>query len=169
MEACREQAAEHGEQPKSESENGMAGCMRRKFERFLERHGDAYSYEAELRPTVELVRRFVEYCWSGAGREQLFSGRYSFKAHGAIQSSGENFGLFKGQRALNVVPPGAKRMEKNLAYSKGFNSMYYHPAQSAGENLCLFKGLSQHILYHPVQSARGKLASSKGFGSIYHD
>ena len=74
MEACREQAAEHGEQPKSESENGMAGCMRRKFERFLARHGDAYSYEAELGPTVELVRRFMEYCWSGAGREQLFSG-----------------------------------------------------------------------------------------------
>ena len=75
METALEQAAEFGAQPKSESENGMAGCMRRKFERFLERVGySKLGYVAGTEPDVGLVRKFVGYCYSGAGREQLFSG-----------------------------------------------------------------------------------------------
>ena len=75
IETVLEQAAEYGEHPKSESENGMAGCMRRKFERFLDKLGyEALGYVAGTEPEVELVRKFVAYCYSGAGREQLFSG-----------------------------------------------------------------------------------------------
>jgi hypothetical protein len=45
LETALEQAAEYGDHPKSESENGMAGCMRRKFERFLDRLGyEKYGY-----------------------------------------------------------------------------------------------------------------------------
>ena len=39
MEAVREQAVEFGTNPKSAGEHGLAGCIRRKWERFLERHG----------------------------------------------------------------------------------------------------------------------------------
>jgi hypothetical protein len=68
MAATRERAAEHGVEPKSHGEHGWAGSMRRKFELFLEKHGERLGYEAGVGPTVEHAKHFVDYCASGAGR-----------------------------------------------------------------------------------------------------
>ena len=53
--------------------------MRRKFERFLEKQGAAYGYDAAIgiddsSQGLGIVRSFMDYCFSGLGREQLFSG-----------------------------------------------------------------------------------------------
>ena len=53
------QAGEHGHVPKTQKQIDL---VRRKWLRFLDAHGEAYGYEAEVGPTVDLVRRFVEYC-----------------------------------------------------------------------------------------------------------
>ena len=45
MEAVQAQADAHGVNPKSHGEHGWAGSMRRKFERFLEKHGERLGYE----------------------------------------------------------------------------------------------------------------------------
>ena len=72
MEATRERAVEHG-QPKASGEVGYVGSMRRKFEVFLEKHGASYGYVATEGPTPEIAKRFMEYCFSGAGRAYFFS------------------------------------------------------------------------------------------------
>ena len=48
MAATRGRAIEHGVEPKSHGEHGWAGSMRRKFERFLEKHGERLGYEASV-------------------------------------------------------------------------------------------------------------------------
>ena len=79
MAASRQQAAEHGDSAKGGGEHGWVGSMMRKFERFLEKHGDEYQYDSKEgldggTKSLELVRAFMDYCNTGAGREQAFSG-----------------------------------------------------------------------------------------------
>ena len=79
MAATQQQAAEHGDSAKAGGEHGWVGSMMRKFERFLEKHGDTYGYDAKEgldggSQSLVLVRAFMDYCFSGLGREQTFSG-----------------------------------------------------------------------------------------------
>ena len=79
MAATQQQAAEHGDSAKAGGEHGWVGSMLRKFERFLEKHGDTYGYDAKEgldggSQSLVLVRAFMDYCFSGLGREQTFSG-----------------------------------------------------------------------------------------------
>jgi len=80
MEELREHVVAHGGNPKAGNEHGYVGCMRRNFERFLDKHGAAYGYDAEEGPTLQLARQFMEYCFSGAARWQTYSavGRRGF-------------------------------------------------------------------------------------------
>ena len=80
MEELREHVVAHGGNPKAGNEHGYVGCMRRNFERFLEKHGAAYGYDAEEGPTLQLARQFMDYCFSGAARWQTYSavGRRGF-------------------------------------------------------------------------------------------
>ena len=54
MEVVRERAVEHGGNAKAGKVHGFVGCMRRNFERFVEKHGVAYEYDAEVGPTLEI-------------------------------------------------------------------------------------------------------------------
>ena len=79
MTATRQQAFEHGVNAKAGGEHGWVGSMRRKFERYLEKHGAATGYDAvagidDSAQGLGIVRDFMDYCFSGLGREQLFSG-----------------------------------------------------------------------------------------------
>ena len=79
MESTRQQAVEHGDSAKAGGEHGWVGSMMRKFERFLEKHGDKYGYDAMQgldgsSQSLDLVRAFMDYCFSGLGREQTYSG-----------------------------------------------------------------------------------------------
>lgn len=85
MAATRQQAVEHGVNAKAGGEHGWVGSMRRKFERFLEKHGERLGYDAgagidDSSQGLGIVRDFMDYCFSGLGREQLFSavGRKGF-------------------------------------------------------------------------------------------
>ena len=74
MAATHEQAAEHGDSAKAGGEHGWVGSMMRKWERFLEKHGGEYGYDPKVgldggSESLELVRRFMDYCFSGLGRE----------------------------------------------------------------------------------------------------
>ena len=71
MAAVRQQAEEHGVNEKSHGVHGWAGSMMRKFERFLEKHGARLGYVAAAGPSIEIVKHFVDYCSSGAGRESF--------------------------------------------------------------------------------------------------
>ena len=71
MAAVRQQAEEHGVNEKSHGVHGWAGSMMRKFERFLEKHGARLGYVAAVGPSIEIVKHFVDYCSSGAGRESF--------------------------------------------------------------------------------------------------
>ena len=78
MAATRAQAAEHGDSAKAGGEHGWVGSLRRKFERFLEKHGEDHGYDASQgldgsTESLDLVRAFMDYCFSGLGREE-FSG-----------------------------------------------------------------------------------------------
>ena len=74
MEALREQAADNGGHPKTDSVRGFVGCMCRKFEKFLQRLGvPYYGYVPGTEPSIDVVKRFVEWCYSGGGREYEFS------------------------------------------------------------------------------------------------
>jgi hypothetical protein len=53
--------------------------MRRKFERFLDKHGAKIGYDKAVGVQAErggfgIVRSFMDYCFNGDGREHLFSG-----------------------------------------------------------------------------------------------
>ena len=65
MEQLRQHVGEHGGNPKAGNEHGYVGSMRRNFERFLEKHGARYGYDAAAGPTVDLARRFMDYCFCG--------------------------------------------------------------------------------------------------------
>ena len=77
--ATHQQAVEHGDSAKAGGEHGWVGSMMRKFERFLEKHGAKYGYVAEEgldggSKSLDVVRAFMDYCFSGLGRDQQFSG-----------------------------------------------------------------------------------------------
>jgi len=79
MAETRQQAVEHGVNAKGSGEHGWVGSMMRKFERFLEMHGEASGYDSAVgivsdAQGLELVRDYMDWCFSGLGREQLFSG-----------------------------------------------------------------------------------------------
>jgi hypothetical protein len=79
LEATRQHVVEHGVNAKAGGEHGWVGSMRRKFERYLEKHGADVGYDTAvgLEPDSKgfgVVREFMDYCHSGLGREQLFSG-----------------------------------------------------------------------------------------------
>ena len=72
MEEMQQRAEEHGINQKSAGVHGWAGSMMRKFERFLEKHGERLGYDPAMMEDpargLPLVERFVDYCASGAGR-----------------------------------------------------------------------------------------------------
>jgi len=79
MAQTRQQAVEHGVNAKGGGEHGWVGSMRRKFERYLEKHGASSGYDAAVGIEADakglgLVRDFMDWCYSGLGREKLFSG-----------------------------------------------------------------------------------------------
>jgi hypothetical protein len=70
MDATRQQAVEHGVDPKAGGEHGWVGSMRRKFERFLEKHSAKVGYDKEIGVQAEsggfeVVRGFMDYCFNG--------------------------------------------------------------------------------------------------------
>ena len=100
MAAVRTQIEEHGVSEKTHGKHGLAGSMRRKFERFLEKHAVRLGLDLTAEPTVEIAEHFVEYCASGAGREYfsccgstsilLIKGRQVPKSHLGRSRSDEN-------------------------------------------------------------------------------
>ena len=98
MAATRERAEEHGVEPKSHGEHGWAGSMRRKFERFLEKHGERLGYEAGVGPTVEHAKHFVDYCASGAGR-------VCFSPVGRVGMGDKYLLIFEGLRVVAKIDP----------------------------------------------------------------
>ena len=69
MEATQEAADELGSNAKTWGEHSPVASMRRKFERFLEKHGPRLGYVVADGATLEIVEEFVNYCSSAAGRE----------------------------------------------------------------------------------------------------
>ena len=78
MARIKQRAKEHGVNPKSHGEHGWAGSIMRKFEPFLERHGERLQYDNANGPEPEHMEEFVHYCSSGAGRVNFSAVNASF-------------------------------------------------------------------------------------------
>ena len=57
-------AEEFGDNAKAHGWHGWAGSMARRFRRFLVSHGERLGYDEEAGPTLDVVRRFMDWCLS---------------------------------------------------------------------------------------------------------
>ena len=68
MEVVAQDAEEFGDNAKAHGWHGWAGSMARRFRRFLVSHGERLGYDEEAGPTLDVVRRFMDWCLAGYAR-----------------------------------------------------------------------------------------------------